>query len=304
MIRRSSWRAVQDARLASLESRLDGISVDLTAVAASLESITTTLAELSDRIDSADRMPNWDRAKWEQIARRILRGKSSMETSLRGLITRDMSALLSLHDLVRLQGEPIQATSFAATPETLLALVGHVAGLPDGAVIVEAGSGLSSMWSALAAKQFGRSISIVSLEHDEGYAETTRVALRRQGVESFVDVRCAPLEPLDPGGADDGALWYAAASHEDLTRIDLLFIDGPPKSVGADVRYPAVPQLVDALVDGAIVILDDTDRPEERACIERWQEFVGAKGGELVVERELDRATQLRYRKDLPSAGG
>ncbi|QRN79239.1 MAG: class I SAM-dependent methyltransferase, partial [Nocardiopsis sp. BM-2018] len=56
----------------------------------------------------------------------------------------------------------------------------------------------------------------------------------------------------------------------DLKRIGLLFVDGPPQATGAQARYPAVPALLSHCTDDAVIVLDDADRPDERALGDRW----------------------------------
>jgi predicted O-methyltransferase YrrM len=238
-------------------------------------------------------LPGWSAQKWEQLYQRVTPGKVSIEQRARSLIARDMNALLTLHGLVSPTGELPQTTSYAATPETVLALVGLVPELSPEAVIVEAGSGVSTAWLALAAEQFHRPLQIISLEQDSDYAEATRAALDRQGLspETKVEVRFAPLVATPVEG--DEQPWYAPDSYADISRIDVLFVDGPTASTGESARYPAVPLLEDRLVDGAVVILDDIDRQDEQQVLERW--LARNRRGMLRVERELDRAVLLRY---------
>jgi len=80
--------------------------------------------------------------------------------------------------------------------------------------------------------------------------------------------------------------------------FDLLLVDGPPASVGPEARYPAVPLLLDRLAKDALVVLDDTRRPDERAIGERWAaefegfalESLGHDHGTLVLRRGSDTA--------------
>lgn len=56
----------------------------------------------------------------------------------------------------------------------------------------------------------------------------------------------------------------------DMPTVDLLVIDGPPRRTGDNARYPALPVLGDRFTAGAVAVLDDADRDDERACLERW----------------------------------
>lgn len=282
------------AQASAIESRLEILTEARAQSERSHRELLTAMREMVTQISAINPGPAWSQTRWNSLEQRLGTGKTSIAQSTRGLVARDSNALLALHELIKVRGETLATTSYSATPETLLALVSLVATLPEGAVIVEAGSGLSTVWLGLAIAQSGRSISLVALEHDEHYAKATRDALVRQGIREGVEVRYAPL-----GSVDGGQHWYATEAFKDLTRVDLLFIDGPPESTGTDARYPAVPNLVHALVDGAVVILDDTDRDSERATLDSWVSRDHDRGS-LTIERELDRATLLRYRFPQP----
>jgi predicted O-methyltransferase YrrM len=221
-------------------------------------------------------------------------GTRSIQESTRRLVTRDASALLSLHATLAPRGDLQPASGWAATPETILALVGEAGKLHDGDSILEIGSGISTVWLALAIHRSGKRVSIVSLEHDEHFAEVTRAALKRQEVEELVELRIAPLVAQSVEGRV--AHWYEPSVLDGIADVALLFVDGPPGSTGPSARYPAFPLARGILRDGAAIVLDDTNREDEAAIVEAWVE---AAAGELVVERILEEATVLRYR---PSA--
>jgi hypothetical protein len=97
----------------------------------------------------------------------------------------------------------------------------------------------------------------------------------RHGLEGSVSVRHAALVESPIGGHETP--WYDLSALDDIVGpIDLLIVDGPPQSVGALARYPAVPSLIDRLAAGALVILDDAQRDAEAEAVERWiAEFPG-----------------------------
>jgi hypothetical protein len=101
-------------------------------------------------------------------------------------------------------------------------------------------------------------------------------------------VRLGALEPY-PGSE---VPWYPLALLDGVGRVDLLFVDGPPAATSALVREPAGPAVLDRLQDGAIVVLDDTNRSDERTIVDRWTGIAGVTT--LRVERRLGRATVLR----------
>ena len=108
-----------------------------------------------------------------------------------------------------------------------------------------------------------------SLEHDAEFAQKTRDHLRAEGLDAFATVYDAPLLPLElPGWS---APWYSTRVLPEGLRIDLLVVDGPPWFVTELPRYPALPVFRTALQPGALVLLDDAARPEERECVKRWR---------------------------------
>jgi predicted O-methyltransferase YrrM len=156
---------------------------------------------------------------------------------------------------------------WAASPDLLLVLVDQViAQRPS--LIVECGSGASTLWLALALRRFGIDGRIVALDHDPVYAGKTRDFLARHGVSDLAEVRDAPLE--DFSLADGTYSWYAQPAWKDLTGIGLLFVDGPPAATGVKARYPALPLLREALTPAATVVADDLVVPDMRETLRLW----------------------------------
>ena len=108
---------------------------------------------------------------------------------------------------------------------------------------------------------------MVSIDHSDEYARLTKEHLSHHGLLEHVEVRTAPLMDVDLDGQVQP--WYSPAAFEDLSGIDLL-IDGPPKATGDQARLPALPILSSRLSSGACIVLDDSDRPDEAAILERW----------------------------------
>ncbi|WP_116947275.1 class I SAM-dependent methyltransferase [Jiangella endophytica] len=179
----------------------------------------------------------------------------------------ELSALANLYAMLGADDEVPAFGGFAASPRTVLRLASLVRRLPADALIVECGSGSSTVWLALACRRAGKG-RVVALEHHELYAERTREALARHGLDDIAEVRDAPLEPVTVGGEKHD--WYAAPQWNELRGIDLLFVDGPPGSVGPRSRFPAFPLLAAALDDGAIVALDDAQRQDEADIAADW----------------------------------
>lgn len=178
-------------------------------------------------------------------------------------------------------------TSYAALPETQLALVERLLALPHGAIVLELGSGHSTRRLAAAVKEHRPDVRLVSLDHDQHYADETRQMLDEGGLSEQVEVVHAPLEGFDFDG--EVFPWYARSGWTDLERIDLLFVDGPPASVRVHSRWPAVPLLGERIPSGALLAVDDADRADEQSVIEDW-----ATRRNLTPEGTVGRTTFLR----------
>gem|GEM_PF-1989717 len=145
--------------------------------------------------------------------------------------------------------------------------------------IVECGSGVSTVWLAYAAREFGG--KVVALEHKEKFAEQTRDDLRRHGLLDVADVRLAPLEDIE----FDGQVfpWYCKEAWRDLSGIDMLLVDGPPKATGPRARYPALPVLGSSLSNGCVVVFDDINREDEKEILDSWLEAYPKLGKPVAI---------------------
>jgi predicted O-methyltransferase YrrM len=183
-----------------------------------------------------------------------------------GQVVPQVSALLDLHAALPVPAPTPLPTRWSATPEVLHLLVEQV--LTAGrVVVVECGSGASTVWLGHAVRRVpgGR---VIALEHEERFAEATRAVVRAHGLEDVVEVRSAPLEPHRIG--EEIWDWYAENAWADLAAVDLLFVDGPPGTGAVQARYPAVPLLAGRLSPDALVVVDDADRADEQAMVQRW----------------------------------
>jgi predicted O-methyltransferase YrrM len=156
--------------------------------------------------------------------------------------------------------------------------------------VVELGSGLSTLVIAAALRSNGRG-HLISIDAEADYAASTRAQLQRQGLAEWADIRVAPLR--EQSFEDSSRPWYDMAQLEDLDGVDLLFIDGPPTYLRADIRYPALPFFWKRLRSGATVLLDDAARPAERAMSQVWQRrFIDARFEFLRLEKGALRVTK------------
>ena len=133
-------------------------------------------------------------------------------------------------------------------------------------VVLELGSGTSSIWIAYALEKDGG--RLISVDHESEFADRTRSLLDLHEVSHLAEVRLAELRRLEIDGEE--FQWYDVDAFRDLNEIDLLIVDGPPGSLGETARFPALHVLESRLAPDAVVILDDADRPGEQGIVRRW----------------------------------
>tara|TARA_R110002073_G_scaffold502_14_gene4258 strand:- start:13748 stop:14512 length:765 start_codon:yes stop_codon:yes gene_type:complete len=196
----------------------------------------------------------------------------------------DLKALLGLtQPLPRLRG-------WAASPDFLIEIAKHAL-KEKPRCTVECSSGASTIVLARCA-QISNTGHVFSLEHDARFAEITKNNLKDCGLADWATVIVAPLERTKENVVSE---WYSNSGYKDLQNIDLLVIDGPPATANELARYPAVPNLIERLVDGSAIYLDDTNRAGEQEIISKW-----LGDSRLVLQRTIDLekgAVELRYTK-------
>ena len=135
--------------------------------------------------------------------------------------------------------------------------------------ILEIGSGVSSLmfakYASYMAINFNQHVSVNSIEHDVKWAKNTEELLLNENLEMYCKISVCPLGRLDNHGF--------AGSFYNLTtlkmgNIDFGLIDGPPESVG---RQTALPSLLPILNEGALVVVDDTQRVDDYESIMMWK---------------------------------
>jgi predicted O-methyltransferase YrrM len=125
---------------------------------------------------------------------------------------------------------------WAATPELAMIAYRAAKALPEGATILECGSGLTTIALGLAGRD------VLTMEESPEYAERTQAALKECGL--IGDIRISPMN----------CRWYEMKL--DGLAADMIVIDGPRRGEGVDRLWP--------LTDGngvvkpdAVVIADD-----------------------------------------------
>jgi predicted O-methyltransferase YrrM len=190
-----------------------------------------------------------------------------------------LEALQTLNNVLPTTDLMPPTRGWAASPDLLVVLVDLViANRPS--LVVECGSGVSTLCIALAMRRFDIDGRVVSLEHDPVFGAKTRDLLARHKVLDLVELRDAPLESFSLDG--ENYSWYASQAWKDLKGIDLLFVDGPPAATGHQARYPALPLLSESLSPVATIVLDDLIVPDMQEVLRLWLDAYPDFGSEII----------------------
>jgi len=162
---------------------------------------------------------------------------------------------------------------YAASPDYLLK-INEIIKEKKPNLILEAGSGVSTLVASYALKKYGGG-KIISLDHNEKYAQQTKCELKKHNLENYAEVIYAPLKKHIFPISDlysNYLVWYdTEAIISQIDSIDLFIIDGPPIKGVKNARFPAFPIMFDKMKNGTIIILDDAKRKNEQETIRLWK---------------------------------
>ena len=231
-------------------------------------------------LDLASRIGNLavESVRTLETVRRVEADENEIKKEIRQTF-RQMEALQNLSAILPASDVLPATRGWAASPDLLMVLVDLVI-TERPSLVVECGSGASTLWLALAMRRFGIDGRIIALDHDPVFGGKTRDLLARHDVSDLAEVRDAPLESFGLDG--ETYSWYARQAWEDLTGIDLLFVDGPPATTGHQARYPALPLLNVALSPAATVVLDDLIVPDMQKVLRLWLDAYPEFGSEIL----------------------
>lgn len=152
--------------------------------------------------------------------------------------------------------------------------------------IVEVGSGPSTVYLGHLAES--ADAKVISVEHDAESLAQTEAEVAEHELSDVVELRHVPLTDQENAGAE--VRWDDRGALTDLDVVDLLVVDAPSEAVGARSSQHAVSALIGKLRSGALVILDDSQRPGEQAIVKRWAESSGL----MLEDHGISRFTVLR----------
>lgn len=131
--------------------------------------------------------------------------------------------------------------------------------------VLEIGSGLTTL---ILGSVVGRSgLPVWTLEHHPEFFRNTEAKLKRYNLTN-VHLTLAPLR-------DYGDFcWYDPPISELPRDFSLIIADGPPGDVKGG-RFGLLPVLRSHFASSAVVLLDDAERPQEKAVLQKWASEYG-----------------------------
>ena len=180
----------------------------------------------------------------------------------------ELTTLFSIFSLLEIKHPMPPMRSPASSPAMASTLVSLIFDRKP-TCILEVGSGVSTLVAAYCLKRLGTGY-IVSLDHDLGFADISAENVRKHHLEDYAEVVFAPLKEVVVH--DQSWSWYDISCLKDIEVVDMLIIDGPPRRTQKLARYPAVPILLDKLNENTVIVVDDTDRADEKEILRMWLE--------------------------------
>lgn len=242
---------------------------------------------LNTRVGSPERKRSreWIRTKWPQVTRaaqtspktagKLLQAGVSPELRsevrfraeelaprLKTAAEQDMSQIDAAHTWAKCLSNPSLWGKWALNLEAGQILARELE-VRRPSLILEAGSGTSTVLFSQYADAFGA--KVIALESGQAFQKKTQSLLEKHGTGNLVEVRHAPLRSTPDGP------WYAYDGLPD--GIDFALVDGPRECDGG--RKAAMTALLPHLKPGALMVLDDAERPKEKAALADWKRKYG-----------------------------
>jgi predicted O-methyltransferase YrrM len=268
------WLRASAGRVARIEQATGKKMDEMRATAAKRhELVFKAVREAREKASHAEREAKRAASALPRIQEAAKQQRADMREMRLSIVDRVDDQVVLLEDymqLMRLVPMPLpmpRPGTWAASEDLLVWLAGYVLEHRP-RVVVDLGSGQSSVWMAGAMRVAGYDGMVIGVDHEEFYAQGTRDLARRQGVDPWLTVVHAPLTEQVVSGRD--VRWYDVDALADVAGIDLLCVDGPPGQGTAQARWPALPVLRERLTATATVVLDDMIRRDEQEILEDW----------------------------------
>lgn len=207
------------------------------------------------------------------------------------LIERKYLQLQYHHDILRLLNPqapmPVMGAYWRAAPDFLhVVMTSILRNKPE--VVVECGCGVSTLVVGHSLKKNGKG-RLYTFESSERFYKEYLEVIKVHGLEDVVTLMYTPIREYQLNS--DKWLWYDNQLPDNI-KIDFLLVDGPPYNTQKLARYPVLPILRSYLSKTAEIYVDDYQRKDEKAIVERWlEENSGMRKYVLPAEKGLAKLT-------------
>jgi len=186
----------------------------------------------------------------------------------------DDTYALSLLQPLLIGYDIIPFTGASLRPFCLIHILNDIL-INDRRTIIEFGSGISTVIIGRLIKKNKLTATLLSIEHDEKWAQRLDSLLKNEDLNDSVKVIYAPL--TDCHLAIDNNKWYdmeALTKQTENKKFDLVIIDGPPawEAINVKARYPALPFMTNKLAPLFSIYLDDVNRLGEQSILNLWEQ--------------------------------
>ncbi|MDP6936790.1 MAG: class I SAM-dependent methyltransferase [Candidatus Marinimicrobia bacterium] len=180
---------------------------------------------------------------------------------------KQVESLISLYSFLEFKQPLPSMRGMSASPDFLKLIIEKIIDAKP-KTIVELGSGTSTLIAAKTLEKYscGR---IYSVENDARFCEQSRSVISEESLSNIATVLHAELKSNTINGVN--YLWYNPEFITEIEeKIDLLIVDGPPRILNKNARYPALPCLRSRFTHETIIIMDDANRKDDAYTADLW----------------------------------
>lgn len=134
--------------------------------------------------------------------------------------------------------------------------------------VLDVGSGTSTILLAAMSEKLG--FKVTSLENLPGTVSYLADFVNQRNIGSHLTIHQCGFKSYNyPSG--DSYRWYNIDLSKNADVFDFVIIDGPMGSIVG--RNGAIPQIAEYLAEDHLIILDDSQRDHEKACLAEWKKY-------------------------------
>lgn len=179
---------------------------------------------------------------------------------------RQMEGLIAIYNTLPIEIPLPQMREWPVSPDFAMLFLTEIL-LRKPGIILETGSGVSTLIAGYAAKKNGHG-KVIALEHHPVFYKKTSDLVRAHKLDNYVDLYFTPL--IEHRSGDERHVWYDVSKVNFSGKIGVFIVDGPPGETSAHTRYPVLPLFAGKAAENAVLFLDDAAREEEVKITQRW----------------------------------